>query len=154
MGGKARRERLELVFHGPGDRVAVFAHQHEAQAEHDFALAVGRDGAAADLVADRHVGHVGDADGHAFLGPHDDLSDLLDARRAAQALHEQHSARLADVAAADVELFFSTAPMTSANVRSCLISRCGIDADLILLLVAAPTVDLGRARAPCASAAG
>ena len=39
----------------------VLAHQHEAQAQDDFAFAVGRDGAAADLGADRHVGHVADA---------------------------------------------------------------------------------------------
>ena len=38
--------------------VAVFAHQHEAQAQHDFALAVGGDCAAADLVADVDFGHV------------------------------------------------------------------------------------------------
>ena len=38
--------------------MAVLAHEHEAQAEHDLALAVGGDGAAADFVADLHVGHV------------------------------------------------------------------------------------------------
>ena len=50
-----------------------------------------------------------------------------------------------------LRLFSSTACTTSSNVRPCLISRFGIDADLILLFVAAPTVDLGGAFARCAS---
>ena len=48
--------------------MGVFAHQHEAQAHDDFALAVGRHGAAADFGADRHVGHVADANRHAIFG--------------------------------------------------------------------------------------
>ena len=52
-------------FRPIGHVVAVLAHQHEAEAEHDLALAVGGDRAAADLVADRHVGDVADADRHA-----------------------------------------------------------------------------------------
>ena len=50
-----RRQRgldlVEPVLHRPGDVVRVLAHEHEAQAQHDLALAVGGDGAAADLVS-------------------------------------------------------------------------------------------------------
>ena len=60
-----------------GDGVAVFAHQHEAQPEHDFALTTSpvvrvaqrrRHRAAADFVADGDFGHVADANRHAVLG--------------------------------------------------------------------------------------
>ena len=44
------------------DFMRVFAHQHEAQAHHDFAFAVGGDGTAADFRADGHVGHVADVE--------------------------------------------------------------------------------------------
>ena len=52
------RSTSSLSFMAQVTVVAVLAHQHEAQAQHHFALAVGRDGPAADFVADRHVGHV------------------------------------------------------------------------------------------------
>ena len=49
---------LQLVLQRRGDLVAVLAHEHEAQAEHRFAAAVGRHGSQADFVAGLHVGHV------------------------------------------------------------------------------------------------
>ena len=79
------------------DAVAVLAHEHEAQPEHDFALAVGRDRAAADLVADGHVGHVAHADRHAVLGRDDDVLDLRRrwscGRRPAPAAFRPHGSR-------------------------------------------------------------
>ena len=56
--------------------MAVLAHQHEAQAQHDFALAVGGDRAAANLVADRHLGHVATRIGTPSSAAIDDLADL------------------------------------------------------------------------------
>ena len=123
------------------DGVAVFAHQHEAEAQHDFALAVGGDGTAAQLVADGDVGHVADANRHALVGGDDDVFDLLDGRRAADALHEQHLAGLVfvDVAAADVEVVLREPPATtSSNETSCRSSCSGIDAHLVLLFQARP----------------
>ena len=134
--------------------MAVLAHEHEAEAEHDFALAVGRDRAAADLVADRDLGHVADADRHAVLGGDDDALDLLDVRRCGRA-PARAAIRVPSrmLPPPTLRLFSSTASTTSSNVRPCLMSRFGIDADLVLLLVAAPAVDLGRALARSASSA-
>ena len=93
-----RRQRgldfVEPVLHGPGDFVGVLAHQHEAQAEHDFALAVGRDRAAANLRADRHLGHVAHANRHAVVGGDDDGLDLLDVGGAADAVDRAPTAFL------------------------------------------------------------
>ena len=92
------------------------------------------------------LGHVADADRHAVLGRDDDRLDLLDVRRAAEAVDEQRSALPARMLPPPtLRLFSSTASTTSSKVRPCLISRFGIDADLVLLLVAAPGVDLGHA---------
>ena len=56
--------------------MAVLAHEHEAQAEDHFALAVGGDGAAADLVADLAPRPRRRPDRHAVLGRDDDVLDL------------------------------------------------------------------------------
>ena len=50
-GGQGGLDLLQPAFHRGRDVVAVLAHQHEAQAEHGFALAVGGDRAAADFVS-------------------------------------------------------------------------------------------------------
>ena len=76
----ARRERgaylFEFVLQRPSDIMAVLAHEHEAQAEHRLAAAVGRNGPQTDFVAGLHVGHVADVDRHAVLGGDDDVLDL------------------------------------------------------------------------------
>ena len=88
-----------------------------------------------------------DADRHAVLGRDDDLADLRRRWSCGPALGPA-ACRCSGVMLPPptLRLFFSTASTTSSNVRPCLISRCGIDADLVLLLVAAPAVDLRRAR--------
>ena len=125
--------------------MAVLAHQHEAQAEDDFALAVGRDRAAADLVADLDVGHVADLDRHAVLGGDDDALDFVE--RDVRPTPWTSSIWLlgADVAAADVAVVLLDRLDDLVERQLVAIEPVGIDADLILLLVAAPGVDLGRA---------
>ena len=116
----------------------VLAHEHEAQAQHDFALAVGRDGAAADFVADLHVGHVANANGHALLGVTTIswIWSMVVVRPTPWTSSICVPSRM--LPPPTLRLFASTASTTSSNVRPCLISRFGIDADLILLLDSRP----------------
>ncbi len=51
-----------------------------------------------------HLGHVLDADRHALIGFDDDVLDLLDVDRAADAVHQQHIAGAIEVASAHVEI--------------------------------------------------
>ena len=64
-GGQRLFDFFELILQRPGDFVAVFAHQHEAQAEHRFAASIGRDRSAANLVSNLDIRHVADANRHA-----------------------------------------------------------------------------------------
>ena len=125
--------------------MAVLAHEHEAQPQDDLALAVGRDRPPADLVADLDVGHVADPDRHAVLGRHHDGLDLLDVDGAADAVDQEHAAAPADVAAADVAVVLLDRLDHLVEGQAVLDEAVGVDADLVLLLVAAPAVDLGRA---------
>ena len=84
-------------------------------------------------------------DGHAVLGRHDDVLDLLDVDRPADAVDEEHLAVLADVAAADVAVVLLDGLDHFVEGQAVLDEPGRVDADLILLLVAAPGVDLGGA---------
>src|SRR5467141_1618019 len=124
--------------------MAVLAHEHEAQPEHGLALAVGGDGAAADLVADLDIGHVPDPDRDAVLGRHDNRLDLLDVHRAPDAVNEEHLAVLADVAATDIAVVVLDRFHDLVKGQPVLDKARRINAHLVLLLVAAPAVDLSR----------
>ncbi len=61
--GRQGRPHLGQLLPQPvGDVVAILAHEHESQAEHDLAPAVSGDRPAADLVAELDIGHVPDLD--------------------------------------------------------------------------------------------
>ena len=107
--------------------MAVLAHEHEAEAEDDLALAVGGDGPAADLVADLHVGHVADAD-RARRPWRSRRCSWICSTLAARPRPWTSSicAGLADVAAADVEVvLLDGLRSTSSKVRPYLMSRSG-----------------------------
>ena len=94
----------------------------------------------------RDLGHV--ADMHRHTGPrrvHDDVLDLVHVDRAGQAAHGIHGPGLLNVAAAGDEVVrphrFHHLIERDAVVQQLIQA----DAHLILLLVAAPAVDLGRA---------
>ena len=125
--------------------MAVFAHEHEAQAEHGFAAAVGRHGSQADFVAGLHVRHVADADRHAVLGGDHDVLDLLQVDRAALAVDQQHPRPDGDAPAADVAVVLLDGLHNLVERQAVLDQPLRVDADLVLLFVAAPAVDLGHA---------
>ena len=81
----------------------------------------------------------------------DDALDLLDVRRAAEALHEHRLRAFADIAAADVAIVLFDGLHHLVERQAVLDEQVRIDAHLVLLLVAAPAVDLRRALARCAS---
>src|SRR6185503_763006 len=107
FGLDARGQRLlqlvEFACQLLGDAVAVFADPHEAEAEEDFALAVGGGEAAAERVPNGDFGDVRDVNGDSFIGGDLDIAQMLGASRAGDAVHQQHVAFAVDVAAADVE---------------------------------------------------
>ena len=71
-------------------------------------------------------------------------SNLFDVPVRPDAVNQQHSALLADVAAADVAIVGVDRLDDFVESQAVLDQSIGIDADLILLLVAAPGVDFGR----------
>ena len=106
--------------------MAVFSHEHEAQAEHYLALAVGRHCPAANLMADLHVGDVADLDGDAVLRRDDDVLDLVDVRRSGRR-PVTRSIWLPRVMLPPPTfwLFFSTASITSVKVKLLASSLAG-----------------------------
>ena len=125
--------------------MAVLAHEHEAQAQHDFALAVGRDGPAANLVADRTS-----ATSRTRIGtPSWAVTTMCpiwstSLVRPRPCTSNISPARLM-LPPPTLRLFCSSGLDDLVERQAVLDQPVGIDADLILLLVAAPTVDLGRA---------
>ena len=145
FGGSVGLDLVQPVFHVPGDFVAVLAHQHEAQAENHFALAVCRDGPSPNFMTNLHVGHVLYPDGHALFRRDHDVLDLLDVHGPAQAVDQEHLAVLADVAAADVSIVLFDG-FDDFIERQTIFDEAGrVDPNLILLFVATPGVDLGGA---------
>ncbi len=144
IGRQSLLDIRQLVFQGPGHLMTVLAHEHEAQAQNDFALAVGGHRAPADFMANLHVGDIQDADGHALLGGDDNVFDLLHVHGAAHAVDQQHFLPPPDAAAADIPVVFldglehfrKSQPVPDELVR--------IDAALVLLFITTPTVDLRR----------
>src|SRR5262249_12254274 len=129
----------------PGDFMTVFAHEHETEAEYNFALAVGGDGTAANFAADLHLGHIAHAYWRAVLGNDVNRLDVLDARRAAGSLDPNHLASTTDSGAADVEVVFLAQGLDDFVEREAMADQAlGNDAHQVLLLIAAPAIDLGR----------
>jgi hypothetical protein len=145
----ARRQALFDLFefggHPAGHVVAVFAHQHEAQTENDFALPVGGDGAAADVVADDHLRDLVQENGRASLGVDDDLLQVLDSGGGAYAADADSLAAIAEDAAADIEIAAAQGVFDLLQGDVVLEDFFGIDTHLILLLEAAPRIDFGGA---------
>ena len=134
---------FQFLFQSPRDLMAVFAHQHEAEPEHRFTVAVCRDGSLSDFVADLHFGDIANADRYAVASGHDDVLDLLDVDRAALSVDEQHAAHVADVASADVAVVGSQGRDHFVEGQLVTDEPLRIDPHLKLLFVAAPTVNLG-----------
>ena len=126
--------------------MAVLAHEHKAQAEHDFALAVGGHRPAANFVADGDVGHVGDANWHAVLGGDDDLPYLLEIVVRPRPCTSNMPPSWLMLPPPTLKLFFSRGLDHFVEGQVVLDQPLGIDADLVLLLIAAPAVDFGHAR--------
>ena len=144
-----RRQRLfdllQLLLQVARHDVAVFAHEHEAEPVDDFALAAGRHGAAADFVTDFDIRHVPQADGNAvFRGDLNSL-DLVAINRAADAVDQDHLAAAAQVTAADVAVVLFDCLNDLVEREAVLDEPARVDPRLVLLLVAAPAIDLGDA---------
>ena len=143
--GERGLDLVQAAFEVPCDFVAVLARQHETQAENHFAPAVCGDGPSSNLVPDLHVGHVLHPNGHALLGRHHDVLDLLDVDRPADAVDQEHLAVLANVAATDVAVVSLDGLHDLVEGQAVLDEPGRIDPHLILLFVAAPGVDFGSA---------
>ncbi len=128
-----------------GDFAAVFAQQHEAQAEHDFAFSVGRDGAGGNLVADFDVGHVADADRLALEVFDDDVGDFGLIGDQAHALNQLDLAAARQIAAADVGVIAAQGQRDVVERQVEFGQQGGVEQDVILFFVAAPTVHFGHA---------
>src|SRR5688572_8122882 len=125
--------------------MTILPHEHEAQAKDDFAFAIRSHGATTNLVAYLDRSHVADLDGRAVLRSDDDPVDFFGAHRAAESMDEQHLAFQPDVAAADVAIVLLHRLDNLIEGYFVSIEALRIDSNLILLLEAAPAIDLGRA---------
>ena len=143
--GERGFDLLQAAFEVPGDFMTVLARQHETQAKNHLAPAVCRDGPSSNLVSDLHVGHVLHPNGHALLGRHHDVPDLLDVGGPADAVDQEHLAVLANVAAADVAVVSLDGLHDLVEGQAVLDEPGRVDPHLILLFVAAPGVDFGSA---------
>ena len=85
-------ELLKPVAQARRDGVAVFSHEHEAEAEDHLPLAAGRHRPLADLMADEDLADVADADRDAVARGDHDPADLLRIDRPADAVHEHRVA--------------------------------------------------------------
>ena len=146
----ARRQRpahlLESQLESPRDVVAILSHEHEPEAEHYLALAVGGHRPAADLAALDHARDVADPRGDALAGAHDDVADVRRARDDADALNEARLPGLVDRPAADVGVVALERLGQFPQRQVVLREPARVDDDLDLPLVASPRVDLGDAR--------
>ena len=143
--GQGRLDLLHALAHAAGDLVAVLAHQHEAQAQDDLALARGRGGPAPDLVAFDHLADVADAHRNPVVRDDDDGRDLFDVPGQADALHQVQFAGLDHVAAADVHVVPRERREHVVQGQAELDQLVRIGQHLVLLALAAPGVDLGHA---------
>ena len=134
--------RLQLL----GDDLAVFAHQHEAQPQDDFALPLGGHGSPADLVSLPDFGDVADADGHAFLRPDDDVPDPFQVAYPGLAMDQEGLARGDDLPAAHVAVVVLQGREDLPQGEAVLDQDFGIHHHLVLQLEPAPGIDLGDAR--------
>jgi hypothetical protein len=106
---------------------------------------VGGHGSEADFVAGLHVRHIADADRHAVLGSDDDVLDLLHVDRSALAVDQQHPRPDGDVPAADVAVVLLDGLHNLVKRQAVLDKPLWVEAHLVLLFVATPTVHLGHA---------
>ena len=95
---------MEFVAQSVGDGIAVFPHQHEAESQHDFALAVGRHDATTHFVRDYNVGNVADANRDPIDGGDDNPPDLFHVDRAANTVNQDGVARLANGSTTHVQV--------------------------------------------------
>src|SRR5204863_6988428 len=117
------------------------AHKHEAQPQDNFALTVGGDGAAADFVADLDRAQLAQQDRLVFVDADLNVAELLQVDGAAQALDQNALAALPEVAAADVAIVLQHGFDDLVEVQFVVDELIGVEADHVLLLVAAPAVD-------------
>src|SRR5206468_162350 len=100
-------------------------------------------GAAADLVADLHVGDVADVQRHPVPGRHHDPFDLFLVGGAAEAVDQEHAGVFANGAAADVAVVLLNGLHDLIEGQLVFDEPVRVDAHQELLLVTAPAVDLG-----------
>src|SRR5262249_60143991 len=85
------------------------------------------------------------ASGHAVLARHNDVLDLLDIDRPADAVDEEHLAVLASIAVADISVVLLDSLNDFIKGQAVFDEAGRVDANLILFLIAAPGIDLGGA---------
>jgi hypothetical protein len=127
--------------------VAVLAPEHEAEAEYHFAAAIGRDAAHPLVHADHYIGHIANLDRRPDA-PRDnvDIFDLFYRHRASKAVNEGGFAGLRQDAATDVEVVVVDGLdyLVEGEVQN--VKTIRVDANEVLLLIAAPAVDLSGPR--------
>ena len=125
--------------------MGILTHRHEAEAEDDFALAVGRRRPTPCLVAHNHRGHVRECHRGPARRFEDDLGDLLHRRRPADAMDDQRVAVLPQHAPADVFVVRLDRVEDAVEGQAEFLNFFGVEFDLDLPLVPAPGVHLGHA---------
>ena len=143
--GQGWPDSVEPVPQVCGDGVAVLAHQHEREPEHDLPLAPGRDRAATDLRADLDRGHVPHTHGGSISRGDHDVSDLLNRADAGDAPDDAGLARTGDLASTDVGVVALERLDQVAQREVELDERRGVGHNVELPLQASPGVDLGHA---------
>src|SRR4029079_18876971 len=118
-------------------------HQHETQSEYDLAATVGGHRAPPDFMPDCDVRHVRDANRNPLMCRDDNLPDLVEPRGAPQSLDEQHPSVLADISATHVEVIVLDGGHDRFKGQPVLDEPFRVDANLVLLFIPPPTVDLG-----------
>jgi hypothetical protein len=137
---------LQFALQRSGDVVRVLAHQHEPESQHGLAAALIGHGPAPNLGADLDVRHIPHVDRDAVLGGDHDLSDLLEVCDSADPLDQQHLPAGSDASAPSQHVVGLHGLDDLVEGQSMLDQPGGINADLVLLLEAAPAVDFRDAR--------
>ena len=85
------------------DRAAVFTHQHEGRAEHDF-VAVVQSRASAQFVTQRNLCHIANVHRHALAARYDDAANIRDIAHLPGRANQILLAVSLDVARADIRV--------------------------------------------------
>src|SRR5439155_17853088 len=135
--GKRLLDFFQLLLEIAGHDMAVFPHEHEAEAKDGLSFPIGRDRAAPNLIANLYVGDIFDADGNPLLRRNHNALDLIEVARAPESLDQEHFAPAPDVSSADVPVVLLHRLDYFVESKAVADEPFGIDANLVLLFVAA-----------------